>query len=164
MKRTVLNYIVIVVIAVSAAFTSCKKNNEDFIKAQKGDVFVAGFKLNEEGFFPRLWKNGIEQNLSYKTQKAEANNIYIFKGNVYITGCEYYGIGLEHAAIVWRNGVVQNLTDRTQSAALSVYVYNSDVYVAGYEYNEQGFKVAKLWKNGIGQNLTDGSSHIVNFQ
>ena len=60
-------------------------------------------------------------------------------------------------ATVWKNGVAQYLTDGTNNAwAGSVYVSGSDVFVAGWERNQQGIFVAKLWKNGDTKNLTDG--------
>ena len=36
-----------------------------------------------------------------------------------------------------------------------------DVYVAGYEYNEQGKNVATVWKNGVAHNLSDGTYYSV---
>jgi hypothetical protein len=59
----------------------------------------------------------------------------------------------KYYATVWKNGVAQKLTDGTNNAgALSVFVFGSDVYVAGYDGN-----VATVWKNGEAQNLTDGT-------
>jgi len=38
-----------------------------------------------------------------------------------------------------------------------VYVFGTDVYVAGFENN--GTKdVAKVWKNGVATSLTDGTN------
>ena len=46
---------------------------------------------------------------------------------------------------------------RTIQTDTSSYLKEPDVYVAGYEKNNQEIRVATLWKNGIAQRLTDGS-------
>ena len=51
-------------------------------------------------------------------------------------------------ACYWEDGVKTDLTDGTTSArANEVYVYDGDVYVAGY-YNNGDRNVAAYWKNG----------------
>jgi hypothetical protein len=73
--------------------------------------------------------------------------------NVYVAGYRQ-----DSLASVWKNGVVTNLTNGAYLAeANSIYIYDNDVYVAGYERNADGKTVAKLWKNGIATNLTNGT-------
>jgi hypothetical protein len=136
------------------------------------DVYVAGWK----GFFHDngtayliaiLWKNGEEIELTAGNKEAEANSVFVSGNDVYVAGYEntYVStvdeetgrIGTPHGtfAVLWKNGVPQYLTDGVEQAwANSVYVFGSDVYVAGFENG-----VAKLWKNGVEQELvTKGRS------
>lgn len=67
---------------------------------------------------------------------------------------DIYVAGVEGTAKVWKNGIASNLSIAVDSsAAFSVFVSGTDVYVAGYERN-----FAKIWKNGVGINLTNGTS------
>ena len=60
-------------------------------------------------------------------------------------------------AVVWKNGAAQYLTDGARKAiARSVFLSDGDVYVAGWELNQQNNSIAKLWKNGVMQNLATG--------
>lgn len=60
-------------------------------------------------------------------------------------------------ALLWINGELTELTSgQTDAEAFSVYVDGSDVYVAGYEY-ENSTPIAKYWKNGVSVALTDGT-------
>ena len=70
--------------------------------------------------------------------------------DVYVAGCEYrYGV---YAPVIWKNGQTQYL-GAGSGMAESVFVYNNDVYVAGYEGN-----VGKIWRNGLlYQNLGSGA-------
>ncbi|WP_190810903.1 hypothetical protein [Flagellimonas sp. S3867] len=66
-------------------------------------------------------------------------------------------------ALLWVNGELIELTDgQTDAEALSVYVSGTDVYVAGYEY-ENGVSIAKYWKNGVGVPITDGSRDAIAY-
>ena len=63
-----------------------------------------------------------------------------------------------NVATLWINGKAQHLTDGTYTAhARSVFVSENDVYVVGWERNEQGRSAAMLWKNGIPKKLSDGT-------
>jgi len=63
-------------------------------------------------------------------------------------------------ATIWTNGAARNLTNGTYDAvAESVFVTNSDIFVAGYEDNLSGKAVAKVWRNGSPyQTLSNGSN------
>lgn len=79
--------------------------------------------------------------------------------DVFIAGYDNDGTSSNIAQIWEEDGTKHNLTNGTQFArANSVFVYNNDVYAAGYEYNGTKY-VAKIWKNGIPQNLTNGTQH-----
>ena len=63
--------------------------------------------------------------------------------DVYIAGSEIGSAGLWNAKI-WKNGIATALTNSTYLAdANSVYVSGTDVYVAGFEYNDS-VSVAKV--------------------
>ena len=59
------------------------------------------------------------------------------------------------------NKVTQNAVETLQNTDTLLQINRQsekgDVYVAGYELNEQEVSIAKLWKNGTAQDLTDGS-------
>ena len=80
--------------------------------------------------------------------------------DIYVAGWEINGseIGV---AKYWKNGVAVSLTDGTRSAsAFCIAVVDSDVYVAGFEYENNGTRfVAKYWKNGVAILLTDGTNN-----
>ena len=111
MKRVVLNYLVVAAFAVSATFTSCKKNDND-----KVDVYVAGVRGNNA----TLWKNGIAKNLTDGTNYAYANSVFVSGGDVYVAGYEING--QNYIATLWKNGIAQDLYIASNTMANSVFV------------------------------------------
>ena len=86
---------------------------------------------------------------------------------VYVAGFE--SVNGARVARLWKNGIVQNLESSVDintfsgivsSVANSVFAYNNDVYVAGFEeivkYGEISYH-SRLWKNGEILNLTNGN-------
>ena len=132
------------------------------------DIYVVGYEripdpldydyLIMPNLIAKLWRNGVEQNLSDGT----GYDIAYF---VYISGNDVYVAGGHHTAKLWKNGKVQYLSDETNdtsgSSASSVYVFGNDVYVTGSKKNSHGYLVATLWKNGVGQDLSEGSSNAM---
>lgn len=73
--------------------------------------------------------------------------------NIYVAGM----IGLKKAAL-WINGVPTELSDGAEEAkTYSVFVNDTDVYVAGYVQNQDKVDVATLWKNGVPTELSNGT-------
>jgi len=112
-------------------------------------------------------------NVNPKKTDTTTNVITVTKGTitggpgVYIAGYEEFYKGSDTLTVVsanvpnivkvWKNGKAVNLTDGTYDAgATSVFANATDVYVAGYEKNSAGFKVATVWKNGVATRLGDG--------
>jgi len=121
------------------------------IFAQTTDVYVAG---GEDGKVT-VWKNGIP---TYLTTPSDDDNwacgVYVLGNDVYVAGTE------SGRVVVWKNGIPNYLTDGTNySEIFSMCGSGEDIYVAGYEENNDFNYTAKLWKNGTAINLTDGSSH-----
>lgn len=123
----------------------------DFWKPKSGDVFIAGYASNTSGTVhtAKIWKNGVERNLTGTTGKANAYSVFVSGSDVYVAGYE------GNNARLWKNGEIQNLTDGV--GAFSVFVSGGDVYVAGIGRNGTT-NVAKVWKNGsLLYNLSDGT-------
>lgn len=157
MKQFIFSIIILLLSTV--VFVGCKSSSFRNISTSKmhieKDVYVVGAGENALGVsVAKLWKNGIEQNLSNGDNNAEANSIYISDNDVYIAG------RISNIATLWKNGVVQNLTDGNDWAeANSVYINENDIYVVGKDRNGQIEFMATLWKNGVAEYLTDGNGY-----
>ncbi|MCA6408271.1 MAG: hypothetical protein IM575_04020 [Cytophagales bacterium] len=100
--------------------------------------------------YATYWKSGetIELPLPEKTMSSYASSIFLFGKNIYIAGGLRTTANWE--AIYWKNGVINRLTDgKNHSEANAISVAGGDVYVAGWEQDDQGIATAKYWKNGI---------------
>ncbi|WP_422348346.1 IPT/TIG domain-containing protein [Flagellimonas sp.] len=104
------------------------------------DVYVAGheFNLDPYNYIARAWENG-EVILSTDAEyHAYAHSIMTADSDTYIAGDE------NNQAVLWVNAEPKILSGGEK--AFSVYVYDNDVFVAGYgDYGEEtaGF----VWKN-----------------
>ena len=131
-----------------SAFANC-------VYVSGNDIYVVGYEripdpldydyLIMPNLIAKLWKNGVEQNLSDGTGYDIAYSVYVLGNDVYVAG------GF-HTAKLWKNGIVQNLPNGTE--AFSVYVAGGNVYVAGKNYSQYN-DIAKLWKNGKVQGLSE---------
>ena len=124
-----------------------------------------------------LLKNGVIQPFLDDKQQYARNSVFVYENDVYIVGRSGGNIlsirnpnrspesniscsctPIRHwRATLWENGVASTLSNRT-SEALSVFVYDNDVYVAGGEEYEDIFR-ATVWINGITQHLSEKPSH-----
>jgi len=150
--------------------TSAAGNNEScaasvFVDGK--DVYVAVVDVSKSGGGTSItvWKNGsVYQNINNASHRIRGSIIdspgdnsvclFVSKGDVYLTG------GLSSAssasAAFWKNGRLQHLDGSAiLQAAESVFVSDNNVYVAGYEPNEQEKRVAIFWKNGKPERLSN---------
>ena len=87
---------------------------------ETSDVYIQGINVGYYGLFARLWKNGVAQNLTDGTARAEATSVFVSGDDVYVVGTVGYGRPI---AKLWKNGDEQDLSDGTTPAqANSVYV------------------------------------------
>lgn len=119
----------------------------------QGDIYVAGHIDNKA----TLWKNGdIQEYSSLGNYNSQFTSVFVDETGVYVSGFE--SNGSQMVAKVWKNGTPQLLSDGSNYAeASSVYVSNSDIYVAGREGVDQ--VKSKLWKNGTQQSLSTNSTN-----
>lgn len=117
------------------------------VAVYNNDIYVAGTEsLGNGNDILKLWKNNISESLTDGKHHVEARDIVVSEGNVYIAGNQYIGSLNSSIATVWKNGQAISLSDE-RSEANAVYVYNNEVYVAGYKeiYDK---KTAIVWKVG----------------
>lgn len=90
---------------------------------------------------------------------CNAYDIAVHETDVYATGTFRTSFAPPNdIAAYWKNGVPTYLSDGTFDAeAFSIFVSGADVYVCGYELNQDTIMVAKYWKNGIATSLSNGS-------
>jgi hypothetical protein len=131
------------------------------------DVYVAGAAVPTSGTLgvAAYWKNGTVVRLAGTTPSI-ANGIAVSYGYVYVSG----GVedGTNPGATVWINGVATQLADgvgqdniANPTSASSLFVYGSDVYVAGVAeeciltapLTDYCGGVAVYWKNGTPTDL-----------
>lgn len=119
------------------------------------NVYVVGGQ--PKSYFSILWKNGIEKKITNQFDFVMANSVFVSDKKVFIAGSE--GNDREKVAILWKNGEKYSFSNSVISSALSVYVSNNDVYIAGYRYNNHGIQVAALLLNGTEQCFTRTKNH-----
>jgi hypothetical protein len=113
--------------------------------AVKGqDVYVVGWKLENEIRTAKYWKSGEEFNLNEIAEWSDAHSIAINDDNVYILGIQK---GVEHyVPVLWKNGIKTTIDDEGfyyQPNKISV-CENGDVYIATKNNNDFG----NYFKNG----------------
>ena len=120
-----------------------------------GNVYVVGF-INSDltwQYRPKtavLWKNGVLQNLEMPKSgvRSEARAVFVSDNNVYVAGRHQKTKG-NWVACIWKNGKVMDVTDGSNMARLyDICVLGNDIYVAGYEINDEIGTQGKYWKNG----------------
>ncbi len=141
--------------------TKITSANSIFVKGS--DVYAAGNEISGSYSPARLWKNGIEQNLTDGSNTANAYSVFVDNSDVYVSGFQVYGSPPLNYAKLWKNNNSQDLTDGSDlsARAYSVFIYDGDSYAVGSTYNTQSD--AKLWKNGVEEDLTDGSNASVAY-
>ncbi|MBO0320876.1 IPT/TIG domain-containing protein [Muricauda sp. CAU 1633] len=129
----------------------------------EGDIYVAGSETNEnDTAIANIWKNGslFGALTDDSVEGALASEIFVNATGIYTAGYEESVQHENGTPKLWEDNTQIDLTDETyHGRAYSVYAVASDVYVAGYEENENGIWIAKYWKNGVATNLSDGSQN-----
>ena len=97
-----------------------------------------------------LWQNSIKYHLG---AHATAHDVKVSGGRAYVAG------NVAGKAAYWTfdtttHSIQTHLTDgNLDSNAMAIAVSGSNVYVAGWQYESNGYPTAKLWINGVGQTL-----------
>jgi hypothetical protein len=153
--------------------TITKKETMEKSLNKQPDIYVVGnenVEKDSDKTVAKLWINGVEQNLTDGSTRAQANSVYVSGDDVYIAGTEERryrdedntGYHFKYTAVLWKNGVMQDLEYSGSAQALSVHVSGGDVYVAGMAiryihrgrpHGTQSMGTPILWKNGVPQIL-----------
>ncbi|MBQ4822592.1 hypothetical protein [Aquimarina sp. MMG016] len=116
------------------------------------DVYVSGLIRDQTVNISRAiyWKNGVATVLNNEDYRTNASGIVAKNGNVYIIG---EGYDRNSLAKYWENGIEIDLNNGESfyTAAESLYVDNTDVYIAGSNplTVTSGDPAPALWKNGV---------------
>jgi hypothetical protein len=116
------------------------------------DVYAAGWELDGWIYVGRVWKNG--ESLPFKDSPEGGNvtSVFVKNGVVYAAG--YRNIGRTPVLHVWIDGEVVFVNEEIRSEGWSIFVEQSDIYLAGREVGSDGNYHAKIWKNGVGTFLS----------
>ena len=80
-----------------------------------------GNEYNGTKYVAKVWKNGVATALTNGSNDAEANSVFVFGTDVYVTGEEFNGT--KYVAKIWKNGVATSLTNGANDAyAFSIFV------------------------------------------
>jgi WD40 repeat protein len=92
-----------------------------------------------------------------------ANSVFVHKGDVFVAGALVTNTELPipfWTAVLWKNGrIIYKLDsgkEHPESHAMSVFVTDTDVYMAGMDGNK-----AVLWKNGEAQQLAGDYQNVI---
>lgn len=129
------------------------------------DVYIVGSENSAAGTsVAKVWKNGMATDLTTGDRGARADSVFVKGSDVYVAGVQA-GVpgGPGSIAKYWKNGLAIplqiSLTDpNRESVANSVFVYNDDAYVGGYQKDQTNtFNVATYWKNGAPTTVGSGT-------
>lgn len=136
--------------------------NTSGIAVAGADVFVAGnvANLQDHIYHATLWKNGVKDNLPDSPNGSNAYRVTLVNSDVYVAGKVTTGSTLSSIPAYWKNDSLKllNLGPGEQGVAVSVAVFGTDVFVAGF-VTRNAISVATFWKNGAPFYLTDGTQN-----
>jgi hypothetical protein len=132
---------------------SSEAGEADAIAVIGDDVYVIGELSGSDK--KKLWTN------NNMTDLSNLPNTYDYVYSMRVFGDEWYAVGMhtnstgDHAAY-WKNGVLHILPSDFGSRAHDIAVDDTDVYVVGWQRDEQGTAVATYWLNDDDETLTNG--------
>jgi hypothetical protein len=148
------------------AMEGCKKEKEtsdtelELDTPSTKSVYICGYETNGEGnLVAKYWKDGEEVVLSNGTTDAVARAIWVSGNDVYLAGSRKISdSGSLSIPVYWKNGVEYALSTNATplSTATDIFVDGANVYVVGFEKNDDGIHVAKLYGPGGTLDLSDG--------
>lgn len=103
--------------------TNYSEANSIFVNGN--DIYVVGIEDNPTGTntVAKMWKNGIETNLSNGTSETYANSIFVKGSDVFVAGHSIGTNGNILNSAVWKNGLLTNFFNATNNAgAYSIFV------------------------------------------
>ncbi|WP_081894243.1 Ig-like domain-containing protein [Muricauda sp. MAR_2010_75] len=141
------------VVGLTDGSTQAQANS---VFVQNGNTYVAG-EQDIAGFKALLWDSS-QPNPVALTNINEGTALSV-TGNgtdIFVAGAQTNAQNQSFATL-WTNGSPTALADGGMgpSSARSVFLYDSDVYLAGYQI-ENGVYMAKLWVNGVQTDLGAG--------
>lgn len=135
--------------AGDAIYTSC-------MVIRNGDVYIGGYYLDVDKFCPCYWVNGKITTLPTSVTSQVYSIDADAAGNVFLGGSE--GSGLTRCAAYWKNGELVKLTDYNNACVSYIRIIGENLFVAGFEANEQNKLVVKQWINNVETAITDGTT------
>ncbi len=146
------------VVGLTDGSTQAQANS---VFVQNGNTYVAG-EQDIAGFKALLWDSSQPNptaltNINYGGAKSVTGN----GTDIFVAGVQTNAQN-QFLATLWTNGSPTVLADGGMgpSSARSVFLYDSDVYLAGYQI-ENGVYMAKLWLNGTQIDLGPGYANSV---
>ena len=134
-KKKMRNIIFCFILILSV---SCIKEKE--VEQIKSNVYCVGAKSkNTNTWLPMYCFN--DSIISFNDSTKRFFQVFVVDNDIYFCGIE------GNFAKYWKNGIGYNLTNGSRYAsAASIYVDKQNVYVVGFEYDENGNSIAILEK------------------
>jgi hypothetical protein len=129
-----------------------------------GKVYEVGWVNQAGAVFPleAYWSDGAFNQFS--NQHGPSNwgilyDIITHDNSIYMAGMTDTSTSrLYYNAAYWKDDKLVLLPNSAKNSfATSIAVKGNDIYVAGYEYEDNGPKYAVYWKNGVEVKLSDGT-------
>jgi len=123
-----------------------------------GDVYAIAVIGDEIQVIGNLDANGDELSIWKNGEISHFANAGSYVYSVKVIGTDVYALGMiNDKATYWVNGSPTTLSTTSDSRIYDVVKDGTDLYVAGFERNVDGYSVATVWKNGsVFSSLSDG--------
>ncbi len=124
------------------------------------DVYILGIQVVGANRNCILWKNGSATIIPLtNTINASGFRIAVSGNDVYIVTNEYPVGGNVSRIMMYKNNEAPKvITETTAATAKNVFVSNTDLYIAGFQFDANATNIASYWKNGMKLTLQSGTT------
>lgn len=139
--------------------------NEGEILYDSTNVTVSFREFFSEPIGTKYWTNGSIGPLPAKAVSVTGAEIFKTATDLYkISSVQYINSDTSRNAFIlstFKNGIEKELERSKFTRSLgSIFVYNNDIYICGYEYNSENEVSPTLWKNGVKSKLAKESENF----